>query len=132
MAFLRPVEVKLVPMSLEGIAFRTKVLDTDELMNYTSLIATISQILVTISQILVVVFPHGCTQNYQAISLGFDSSSTKNIIDACTKLSVKRLIYTSSPSVVFDGIHGIHNGEESLPYKSRCLMGLVLNPESYI
>ncbi|CAI9280119.1 unnamed protein product [Lactuca saligna] len=39
MAFLRPVEVKLVPMSLEGVAFRTKVLDTDELMNYTSLIA---------------------------------------------------------------------------------------------
>ncbi|CAI9271285.1 unnamed protein product [Lactuca saligna] len=67
MAFLRPVEVKLVPVSLEGIAFRTKVLNTDELMNYTSLIATISQI-------LVVVFPHGCTQNYQAISLGFDSS----------------------------------------------------------
>ncbi|CAI9273016.1 unnamed protein product [Lactuca saligna] len=39
MAFLRPVEVKLVPMSLEGVAFRTKVLDIDELMNYTSLIA---------------------------------------------------------------------------------------------
>nr|KAJ0205426.1 hypothetical protein LSAT_V11C500264400 [Lactuca sativa] len=41
--------------------------------------------------------------------------STKNIIDACTKLNVKRLIHTSSPSVVFDGIHEIHNGEESLP-----------------
>ncbi|KAL7618399.1 hypothetical protein Lser_V15G02309 [Lactuca serriola] len=40
-AFLHPVEVKLVPMSLEGVAFRTKVLDTDELMNYTSLIAGI-------------------------------------------------------------------------------------------
>ncbi|KAI3680259.1 hypothetical protein L2E82_50484 [Cichorium intybus] len=41
---------------------------------------------------------------------------TKNIIDACTKLNVKRLIYTSSPGVVFDGINGIHNGEETLPY----------------
>ncbi|GJW27761.1 putative ribonuclease H-like domain-containing protein, partial [Tanacetum coccineum] len=44
---------------------------------------------------------------------------TKNIIDACTKLNVKRLIYTSSPSVVFDGIHGIYNGEESMPYPSK-------------
>jgi len=29
---------------------------------------------------------------------------------------VKRLIYTSSPSVVFDGVHGIHNGDETMPY----------------
>ncbi|XP_019417426.1 PREDICTED: 3beta-hydroxysteroid-dehydrogenase/decarboxylase-like [Lupinus angustifolius] len=41
---------------------------------------------------------------------------TKNVIDACLELKVKRLIYTSSPSVVFDGIHGIHNGNETLPY----------------
>ncbi|KAG5620595.1 hypothetical protein H5410_005813, partial [Solanum commersonii] len=41
---------------------------------------------------------------------------TKNIIDACVELKVKRLIYTSSPSVVFDGVHGIINGDESLPY----------------
>lgn len=38
------------------------------------------------------------------------------MIDACLELKVKRLIYTSSPSVVFDGVHGIHNGNESLPY----------------
>ncbi|KAL3344220.1 hypothetical protein AABB24_023583 [Solanum stoloniferum] len=41
---------------------------------------------------------------------------TKNVIDACVELKVKRLIYTSSPSVVFDGVHGIINGDESLPY----------------
>ncbi|XP_071710720.1 3beta-hydroxysteroid-dehydrogenase/decarboxylase-like [Rutidosis leptorrhynchoides] len=44
---------------------------------------------------------------------------TKNVIEACTKYNVKRLIYTSSPSVVFDGIHGIYNGEESMPYPSK-------------
>ncbi|KAK6796451.1 hypothetical protein RDI58_004152 [Solanum bulbocastanum] len=44
---------------------------------------------------------------------------TKNIIDACVELKVKRLIYTSSPSVVFDGVHGIINGDESLPYPSK-------------
>ncbi|CAK9154723.1 unnamed protein product, partial [Ilex paraguariensis] len=41
---------------------------------------------------------------------------TKNVIDACVELKVKRLIYTSSPSVVLDGVHGIFNGDESLPY----------------
>ncbi|GJT62098.1 putative reverse transcriptase domain-containing protein [Tanacetum coccineum] len=48
----------------------------------------------------------------------------KNIIDACTKLNVKRVIYTSSLSVVFDGIHGIYNGEESMPYPSKTLPSL--------
>lgn len=33
-ALLRPVELKLVPLSLEGSAFRNKFLDADELMSY--------------------------------------------------------------------------------------------------
>lgn len=33
-ALLRPIELKIVPMALEGSAFRSKVLDTDELMGY--------------------------------------------------------------------------------------------------
>ncbi|ESR66187.1 hypothetical protein CICLE_v10007884mg [Citrus x clementina] len=44
---------------------------------------------------------------------------TKNVIDACAELKVKRLIYTSSPSVVFDGVHGIINGNEALPYPPK-------------
>ncbi|KAL8063540.1 hypothetical protein ABFX02_01G032600 [Erythranthe guttata] len=44
---------------------------------------------------------------------------TQNIIDACVELKVKRLIYTSSPSVIFDGVHGIFNGHESLPYPAK-------------
>ncbi|CAL5401965.1 unnamed protein product [Camellia sinensis] len=44
---------------------------------------------------------------------------TKNVIGACVDLKVKRLIYTSSPSVVFDGVHGIINGDESLPYPAK-------------
>lgn len=35
-ALLRPIELKLVPASLEGSAFRSKFLDTDELMSYSS------------------------------------------------------------------------------------------------
>ncbi|XP_042520340.1 3beta-hydroxysteroid-dehydrogenase/decarboxylase [Macadamia integrifolia] len=44
---------------------------------------------------------------------------TKNVIDACIECKVKRLIYTSSPSVVFDGVHGIFNGDESIPYPPK-------------
>lgn len=51
--------------------------------------------------------------------LSFELAGTKNVIDACVKLKVKRLIYTSSPSVVFDGVHGIINGDESLPYPPK-------------
>ncbi|KAL8520650.1 hypothetical protein ACS0TY_011260 [Phlomoides rotata] len=39
---LRPVELKLVPLSLEGSAFRRKFVDTDELMSYCSWFATFS------------------------------------------------------------------------------------------
>ncbi|KAJ6883908.1 inactive ATP-dependent zinc metalloprotease FTSHI 5 [Populus alba x Populus x berolinensis] len=41
-ALLRPVELKLVPVALEGSAFKSKFLDTDELMSYCSWFATFS------------------------------------------------------------------------------------------
>lgn len=41
-ALLRPVELKLVPVALEGSAFRSKFLDVDELMSYCSWFATFS------------------------------------------------------------------------------------------
>ncbi|KAL6278896.1 hypothetical protein ACE6H2_022497 [Prunus campanulata] len=41
-ALLRPIELKLVPASLEGSAFRSKFLDTDELMSYCSWFVTFS------------------------------------------------------------------------------------------
>lgn len=40
---------------------------------------------------------------------------TENILEACRKCSVKRLVYTSSPSVVH-GKGDIEGGDESLPY----------------
>ena len=46
-------------------------------------------------------------------------AGTKNVIDACIECKVKRLIYTSSPSVVFDGVHGIFNGDETMPYPDK-------------
>lgn len=40
---------------------------------------------------------------------------TENVLDACVRHGVERLVYTSSPSVVF-GTDDIRDGDESLPY----------------
>ncbi|KAI8562191.1 hypothetical protein RHMOL_Rhmol03G0015600 [Rhododendron molle] len=57
--------------------------------------------------------------NNHELHYSVNVKGTKNVIDACIELKVKRLIYTSSPTVVFDGIHGIFNGDESLPYPTK-------------
>lgn len=43
---------------------------------------------------------------------------TENVLTACKQLGIKRLVYTSSPSVVFDG-HDVEGGDESLPYPAH-------------
>lgn len=45
---------------------------------------------------------------------------TRHVIDACQQAGVRKLIYTSSPSVVFDGASH-RNADESLPYASTFL-----------
>ncbi len=45
---------------------------------------------------------------------------TQNVIAACKKNKVKRLIYTSTPSVVFNS-EDIIQGDESLPYAKKSL-----------
>jgi 2-alkyl-3-oxoalkanoate reductase len=45
-------------------------------------------------------------------------TGTRNVIEACRIQSIGRLVYTSSPSVVFDG-SDIEGGDESLPYPSH-------------
>lgn len=62
--------------------------------------------------------PDSSINNHQ-LHYSVNVQGTQNIIDACIALKVKRLIYTSSPSVVFDGVHGILNGDESLPYPAK-------------
>ncbi|KAH6774268.1 3beta-hydroxysteroid-dehydrogenase/decarboxylase isoform 2 [Perilla frutescens var. hirtella] len=62
--------------------------------------------------------PDSSINNYQ-LQYSVNVQGTKNVIDACIEQKVKRLIYTSSPSVVFDGVHEILNGDESLPYPSK-------------
>ena len=43
---------------------------------------------------------------------------TANVIAACRQQAVRRLIYTSSPSVVFDG-RDVEGADESLPYPAH-------------
>jgi len=45
-------------------------------------------------------------------------NGTQNVIDACRRQAVGRLIHTSSPSVVFDG-RDMENADERVPYPRR-------------
>ncbi len=45
-------------------------------------------------------------------------TGTLNVIAACRQHAVRRLVYTSSPSVVFDG-HDMEGVDESVPYPSH-------------
>ena len=45
-------------------------------------------------------------------------SGTGNVLAACRANGIGRLVYTSSPSVVFDG-SDVEGGDESLPYPAR-------------
>lgn len=48
-----------------------------------------------------------------------NSSGAKNVVKACRECRVKRLIYNSSADVVFDDVHDIRGGDESLPYSGQ-------------
>ena len=45
---------------------------------------------------------------------------TRNVVNACREKKVSRLVYTSSPSVTFDGEHQV-NVDETAPYPSQWL-----------
>ena len=53
----------------------------------------------------------GKTNDFHEIN----ANGTKHIIEGCKKYGVKKLIYTSSPSVVFNH-ESLENADESLPY----------------
>lgn len=57
--------------------------------------------------------PHQVRKNIFSINV----EGTENVIHACIQSGVKRLVYTSSNTIVFD--HEIINGDESLPYAAE-------------
>jgi 2-alkyl-3-oxoalkanoate reductase len=56
----------------------------------------------------------GTEAEYQRINV----DGTHNVIEACREQGARRVIYTSSPSVVFDG-HAMEGADESAPYPKR-------------
>jgi nucleoside-diphosphate-sugar epimerase len=56
----------------------------------------------------------GTAAEYEHANIG----GTRAVIDACRRLGIDRLIYTSTPSVVYGG-GPIEGGDESLPYPAR-------------
>ena len=58
----------------------------------------------------------GPRQEYYAINL----DGTANVIEACRRSGVERLVYTSTPSVVFDR-RGLEGADETTPYATRPL-----------
>ncbi|MCI5150153.1 MAG: SDR family NAD(P)-dependent oxidoreductase, partial [Candidatus Electrothrix sp. MAN1_4] len=58
----------------------------------------------------------GAFQEYYAINV----LGTLNVLAACKELGIEQLVYTSTPSVVFDG-QDIQGGDESLPYSAKPL-----------
>jgi nucleoside-diphosphate-sugar epimerase len=52
---------------------------------------------------------------YEQVNVG----GNRTVMDACLRLGIRRLVYTSSMDVVVDGRKPIVDGDESLPYPSR-------------
>ncbi len=51
---------------------------------------------------------------------GINTVGTENVIAGCRKHGVRKLVHTSSPSVIFDG-HDHIDADESLPYPTKFL-----------
>uniref|UniRef100_A0ACD5V6X8 Uncharacterized protein n=1 Tax=Avena sativa TaxID=4498 RepID=A0ACD5V6X8_AVESA len=62
--------------------------------------------------------PDPLNNNFQ-LHYKVNVEGTKNVIDACTACNVGKLIYTSSSGVVFDGVHGLFDVDESTPYPDK-------------
>jgi nucleoside-diphosphate-sugar epimerase len=52
---------------------------------------------------------------YEQVNIG----GNRAVLDACRRLAIRRLVYTSSMDVVVDGRKPIVDGDESLPYPAR-------------
>eukprot|EP00897_Mesotaenium_endlicherianum_P009069 jgi/Mesen1/8190/ME000044S07461 len=52
----------------------------------------------------------------QLLQYAINVTGTRNVIDACVTAGVPKLVFTSSASVVCDGVTDIKEGDESLPY----------------
>ena len=54
---------------------------------------------------------------------GVNTIGTRNVVEACIRSKVNKLVYTSSPSVTFTGDHQL-NANETLPYAKKMALQL--------
>ena len=62
--------------------------------------------------------PTNAAASNQVLMVAVNVDGSRNIIAACQRMGVPRLVYTSSASVVFEG-RNLHGADERLPYASR-------------
>ncbi|CAG8487976.1 4077_t:CDS:2 [Funneliformis mosseae] len=60
---------------------------------------------------------HDC--KYEELFWKVNVEGTKNVIEACLNFGVKKLVYTSSSSVVYDGISELINVDETAPFPQK-------------
>ncbi|CAK9223492.1 unnamed protein product [Sphagnum troendelagicum] len=79
--------------------------------------------LVNIFRDVAVVFHTADLDSYciDSFQLHYDATvtGTRNVIEACWECGVQKLIFLSSANIVFDGLHHIVNGDESLPIPDK-------------
>ncbi|KAK6914287.1 3-beta hydroxysteroid dehydrogenase/isomerase [Dillenia turbinata] len=69
-----------------------------------------AQVLKDVEVVFHMAAPDSSINNHQ-LHYSVNVEGTKNVIEACVE--------QNSPSVVFDGVHSIINGDESLPYPTK-------------
>nr|POF12334.1 isoform 2 of 3beta-hydroxysteroid-dehydrogenase/decarboxylase isoform 1 [Quercus suber] len=72
-----------------------------------------AQVLKGVEVVFHMAAPNSSMNDYH-LHYSVNVEGTKNVIDACIELKVKRLIYTSSP-----GFHGVLDADESVPYMAK-------------
>ncbi|KAG6433348.1 hypothetical protein SASPL_104958 [Salvia splendens] len=107
---LKPSEPLLTDAIASGRAayFQVDVRDKSQIMEA---LRGVSVVFFTDSMDL---FPQDFYLCYKVIVQG-----AKNVVKACRECGIKRLIYNSSADVVFDDVHDIRGGDESLPYSGQ-------------
>uniref|UniRef100_A0ACD5Z9K9 Uncharacterized protein n=1 Tax=Avena sativa TaxID=4498 RepID=A0ACD5Z9K9_AVESA len=75
--------------------------------------------------------PDPLNNNFQ-LHYKVNVEGTKNVIDACTACNVGKLIYTSSSGVVFDGVHGLFDVDESTPYPDKFIVRYGKNCDDFV
>ncbi|XP_024375719.1 3beta-hydroxysteroid-dehydrogenase/decarboxylase [Physcomitrium patens] len=108
--------IQLTPEE-EAAGVMRHALDTGRVQYVSCDIRSEDQVVEALRGVSVVFHMAAPNTSINVFKLHFDVSvtGTRNVIKACLECGVKKLVYTSSPSIVFDGVHPLVNVDESAP-----------------